>query len=124
MTILREAVVRLPDGRNLGYAEHGVHDGIPVLYFHGTPGGRFYDLDGDAQGQHGIRLLSLERPSVGLSDPKPRRALLDWPRDVAAFADALGVGRFGVIGTVCPGEGHYLSRRHHPELCAVLAAAP
>jgi hypothetical protein len=25
----------LPDGRKLGYAEYGDHDGKPLLYFHG-----------------------------------------------------------------------------------------
>lgn len=35
---------------------------------------------------------------MGLSDPRPGRRLLDWPADVGALADALGLDRFAVIG--------------------------
>jgi pimeloyl-ACP methyl ester carboxylesterase len=35
----------------------------------------------------------------GASDsPRPDRTLLDWVDDVAALADALGLGRFAVAG--------------------------
>ncbi|MDQ1423655.1 MAG: hypothetical protein QOD72_1153, partial [Acidimicrobiaceae bacterium] len=32
---MREAVVRLGDGRRVGYAEYGDPDGWPILMFHG-----------------------------------------------------------------------------------------
>jgi pimeloyl-ACP methyl ester carboxylesterase len=44
-------------------------------------------------------LLVLERPGFGLSDPQPGRRLLDWPVDVAAFADQFDLQRFAVLGT-------------------------
>ncbi|EWY37257.1 alpha/beta hydrolase [Skermanella stibiiresistens SB22] len=46
----------------------------------------------------GVRLVALDRPGYGLSDPKPGRTLADWPADAAAAADALGIGRFTVAG--------------------------
>jgi len=46
----------------------------------------------------GIRLIALDRPGYGLSDSQPDRTLLDWPRDVAAVADILGLDRFAVAG--------------------------
>ena len=95
---MREGTVALPDGRDLGYAEYGAPDGIPILFFHGMPGGRFYTLDADALEQRGARLLTLERPGIGLSDPNPGRTLLDWPLDVAAFADIHRIDRFAVLG--------------------------
>ena len=95
---MREAVVTLPDGRRIGYAEYGVSDGVPLLEFPGLPGSRFYQLDDAALQVAGVRLLTLERPGVGLSDPLPGRTLLDWPRDVEAVADALSLERFGVFG--------------------------
>jgi pimeloyl-ACP methyl ester carboxylesterase len=95
---MREDVVTLPDGRRIGYAEYGVADGIPLLEFPGLPGSRFYRLNDQALESAGVRLLTLERPGVGLSDPSPGRTLLDWPRDVGAVADALGLERFGVFG--------------------------
>ena len=33
-------VLRLRDGRLLGYAEYGDPDGKPLFYFHGSPGSR------------------------------------------------------------------------------------
>jgi pimeloyl-ACP methyl ester carboxylesterase len=91
--------VRLGDGRRLGYAEWGDPRGAPVLHFHG---GRSCRLDrwGDesAYAELGVRLITTDRPGIGLSDPHPGRGLLDWPADVAALADALGIDRFAVVG--------------------------
>jgi pimeloyl-ACP methyl ester carboxylesterase len=81
----------LPDGRGVGYADWGDPDGRPVLFFHGTPASRLAV-------ECGVRLLSLDRPGIGLSDPAPGRSLLDWARDVDAFADALGLDRFAIAG--------------------------
>ena len=77
-------------------------------------------------------------------------ALAEWPADVAAFADALGLDRVAVVGTsadgsygfatadalpglitvavkeaggdvvVYPGAGHYLDRAHHADWIAWL----
>jgi pimeloyl-ACP methyl ester carboxylesterase len=94
---LREGVVCLPDGRSLGYGEYGARGGKPLLIFHGYPGGRQFD-----QGSHlkelGLWAFVLERPGFGLSDPKPGRQVIDWPVDVAAFADTLGLDRFAIAG--------------------------
>ena len=68
---------------------------MPVLYCHGFPSCR---LEPSMLPVSGIRLIALDRPGYGLSDPLPGRTLLDWPRDVAAAADALGLGRFAVAG--------------------------
>ena len=95
----REGTVQLSDGRALGYAEYGDPDGDPIFEFHGLPGSRFYELDNQALSRAGARLLTVERPGIGLSDPLPGRGLKDWPPDVAALADRLGFERFAVLGT-------------------------
>jgi pimeloyl-ACP methyl ester carboxylesterase len=46
----------------------------------------------------GYRLVVPDRPGFGQFDPKPGRTLLDWPADATALLDALGVGRFAVVG--------------------------
>ena len=46
---------------------------------------------------------SPDRPGIGLSTFQPGRRLLDWPADVAALADALGIDRFAVMGWSCGG---------------------
>ena len=89
----------LPDGRRLGYAEWGDPAGAPVLYFHGTPASRLDPQNfPDAPTAAGVRLFSLDRPGMGLSSFQRGRAVADWPADVAAFADAQGLDRFGVAG--------------------------
>ena len=46
----------------------------------------------------GIRLIGLDRPGIGRSDPKAGYQLLDWPDDVMELADQLGIERFAVEG--------------------------
>lgn len=92
-------VVTLSDGRELAYEEYGDPAGFPVLSFHGGLSSRL-----DAAPAHqaavlvGVRLLSPDRPGIGRSSFQPARRLLDWPSDVAELADALGLGRFAVMG--------------------------
>ena len=95
-----EGQIRTASGRRIGYAEFGDPAGIPVFYFHGTPGARIEaGLIADEATAAGVRLMALERPGIGLSDYKPGRRILDWPADVACVADALGYAgtNFGVL---------------------------
>jgi pimeloyl-ACP methyl ester carboxylesterase len=92
-------VLRLPDGRALGYAEQGDRAGTPVLLFHGLPGSRLTrHPDGSTAQRLGIRLITFDRPGLGLSTPQPKRRITDWPRDIEGFTDALHLDRFAVIG--------------------------
>ena len=101
-------VLRLKDGRLLGYAEYGDPDGRPVFFFHGMPGSRLEAKLGDAAAQKlGVRLIAMDRPGYGLSDFKPRRTFLEWPDDVLELADALGIDRFAVGGV--SGGGPYVA---------------
>src|SRR5262245_51960085 len=90
----------LPTGRRLGFAEFGDPSGAPVLWFHGTPGGRrqFPLLGRRAAEELGLRVVVVGRPGTGLSDPHPYAAVADWAADVAHVADALGAERLGVVG--------------------------
>ena len=91
--------IRLRDGRKLGYAEYGSPNGKPVFLFHGIPGSRLLRHPDDAIATGlGVRLIVPDRPGMGLSDFKPGRRLLDWPGDVLALADALGIERFVAAG--------------------------
>ena len=89
----------LPDGRVLAYEEYGVPTGFPVLSFHGGLSSRL-----DAAPAHeaavikGVRLISPDRPGMGLSTYQPGRRLVDWPADVAHLTQALGIHRFAVMG--------------------------
>lgn len=119
MTCLREGVVDLPDGRRLGYGEYGVRGGTPVLVFHGGTGGRQFDPGPPAR-ECGVWAFTLERPGFGLSDRLPGRKLTDWPRDVAAFADAFGLDRFAVAGFSAGGPYALASGHDLPDRVAVV----
>lgn len=91
--------ITLPDGRTLAFAEYGKHDGMPVLFFPGTPSGRlFHHPDESIAVSLGARVITIDRPGYGLSDFQSNRTLLDWPEDVEGLADALGFDRFSVSG--------------------------
>lgn len=91
--------VSLPDHRRLAYDEYGDPAGVPVINCHGGLTSRL-DVERCAEvaAHAGVRLISPDRPGIGRSDPKPGRTLIDWPNDVAVLADALGLGRFGILG--------------------------
>ncbi|MBV9665439.1 MAG: alpha/beta hydrolase [Actinobacteria bacterium] len=90
--------VRLPDGRDLGYADWGDPGGTPVLHLHGTPGSRLtYDYaDGPAR-DLGVRVIAPDRPGIGLSSAKPGYSLDDIAADMAELADGLGLDRFAML---------------------------
>ena len=49
-------------------------------------------------GARDLRVVARDRPGCGRSWPQPGRSMADWPNDVAALADALGIERFLVAG--------------------------
>jgi pimeloyl-ACP methyl ester carboxylesterase len=95
-----EGNVVLADGRNMTFAEYGVPDGHPVLYFHGTPSSRLEPLlvGDDAFTAHGLRIIAPDRPGMGRSSFQPHRSFSDWPVDALALADDLGLETFSVLG--------------------------
>ena len=91
--------VTLPDGRVLAYEEYGVPTGFPILSFHGGLSSRLDAAPADhAAVAAGVRLLSPDRPGMGLSTYQPSRRLTDWPADVTALTESLGIERFAVMG--------------------------
>jgi len=101
--------VCLPDGRRLGVVQAGDLHGEPFFFFHGFSASRLsIHPDNGIPWSLGVRVISVDRPGIGLSDRQANRTLMDWPDDVAALADAMGIERFGVIG-FCGGGPHALA---------------
>lgn len=95
--------ITLPDGRRVGVKEYGDRKGKPIFQFHGAGSSRYEAAalcggETDACSDASARLIALDRPGYGASDPQPRRTLLDYPSDVLAVADALGINNFAVMG--------------------------
>lgn len=101
-------IFKLSDGRKLGFIEYGESNGKPIFFFHGWPGSRYSGKETDeAAKKLGIRIISTDRPGLGLSDFKTDRKLLDWPDDVIELADYLNINRFSLIGV--SGGGPYVA---------------
>ena len=78
-----------------------------MIYLHGSPSSRLeVGLPGirEAAADLGLRVLAPDRPGMGLST-FCRYSVVDYPRRVESFADALGLGRFAVTGV--SGGGKY-----------------
>jgi pimeloyl-ACP methyl ester carboxylesterase len=91
--------IRLADGRVLGYAEYGDPSGTPLLFFHGGGASRLLGaLIDEPAHRLGIRVITPDRPGIGLSDDHPRSSLRDWADDVRQLADHLELARFVVMG--------------------------
>jgi pimeloyl-ACP methyl ester carboxylesterase len=86
----------LPDGRILAYVQWGRPAGPVVVLCH--PATRIVQPGWDVAEALGIRVVSPDRPGTGGSAFQPGRSILDWPADIAALMDHLGVERFSVVG--------------------------
>jgi pimeloyl-ACP methyl ester carboxylesterase len=107
--MVTEADVRLADGRTLhaydtradGMGNSAGAPGSPVAVFwlHGSPniGSPPEPLFAAAEA-NGLRWVSYDRPGYGGSSPHDGRTVASAAADVAAVADALGIGRFAVLG--------------------------
>lgn len=124
MTLPRvNSAVTVSGNRRLAYAEYGEASGAPVFLFHGVPGSRLsWGLLPDNPFPRGLRIVAPDRPGYGQSDPRPGRTLLDWADDVAALADALEIGEFGVVGVSGGGPGALACAWKIPERLTSVAA--
>jgi pimeloyl-ACP methyl ester carboxylesterase len=92
-------MVRLADGRRLGYATLGPPDGRPLVLQHGSPSSRLQRVwPPTFCDDHHVFLVTYDRPGYGRSDPQPGRRVLDAAADVAALADHLRLDGFAVLG--------------------------
>lgn len=88
-------VTTLPDGRLLAADDVGDPMGVPVVYLHGAPDCRLARHPDDGKAHRlGVRLIAVDRPGFGWSDPLPvGDDVRAWADDVAVLLDDLGVER-------------------------------
>ncbi len=92
-------LLRLQDGRSVSLREFGVAEGRVVIALHGTPGSGLKFLSGHRDAARlGLRIICPDRWGYGLSVSPQQPRLQDYGDDAGQIADALGIGRFSVLG--------------------------
>lgn len=87
------------DRGSVAYVEYGDPGGVPVLFFHGTPGSRLLgELYDDTARERGVRVIALDRPGYGDSDPWDDRTLANTGAFAAPVLADAGVDSAGVVG--------------------------
>ncbi|MFE2133204.1 alpha/beta hydrolase [Streptomyces sp. NPDC059466] len=100
-TEVTERDLELADGRRLHVYDTGADASarLTVVWHHGTPNiGAPPEPLFAASERLGVRWVSYDRPGYGGSTPLPGRDVASAAADVTRVADALGVGRFALMG--------------------------
>lgn len=105
----------LRDGRRYAWAEYGDPEGLPLVFLHGTPGGRLTVAHHhERYARQGLHVICPDRPGYGASDAAPGRRVSDVAGDLVDLLDVRGLGRVFVVGGSCGG----------PHALAFAAAVP
>jgi pimeloyl-ACP methyl ester carboxylesterase len=90
--------VTVAAGRTVRVRDAGDRAGQPVVFLHGCPSSRLdLHLSDDVAEDHGVRLVSFDRPGYGRSTAAPF-SLVTVAHDVAAIADEMRIETFAVFG--------------------------
>lgn len=92
--------LRLPDGRAMAWTEYGSARGLPCVLVPDTGSSRLAPgwLLHDSALPAAIRLLAIDRPGIGVSDPIGFGGTEQPAEDLRRMVETLAVGRVAVIG--------------------------
>lgn len=105
----------LSNGRKLSYAEYGAPDGRPVLLLHGLVGSVISEGMEEQLAGIPLRVLALARPGYGASDYFEMSCVADWPRQLKAFLDDLGLHSFDVYAISAGAPYGYALAAFYPD---------
>lgn len=94
----RQATMYLPAGRRLAWSEWGPVEGMPVLFCTGAGMSGCLGFGAGTLSSLGLRLIAIDRPGLGQSDPHPSKTLSSWIEDIRELIqtqnlhDVLAVG--------------------------------
>jgi pimeloyl-ACP methyl ester carboxylesterase/DNA-binding CsgD family transcriptional regulator len=93
-------ILQLDDGRNLAYTEYGDLNGEPVFHCHSVLGSRQEQAFNAQQisEQKAVRVIVMDRPGYGASDPDPKTSFINWAKDLVQLADYLNIEKFSLTG--------------------------
>jgi pimeloyl-ACP methyl ester carboxylesterase len=93
-----DRTVDVPDGRRVGVAEFGAADGPAVVLLHRSPGSRRFDPDPAATAAAGVRLICVDRPGYGATDPVATPTRAAAADDLEVVVEALGLEDVALVG--------------------------
>jgi pimeloyl-ACP methyl ester carboxylesterase len=93
-----DRTVDAPDRRQIGVAEFGSPDGPVVVLLHRSPGSRLLDPDPAATTAAGVRLVCVDRPGYGATDPAAAPSRAEAADDLEAVVGALGLDDVALVG--------------------------
>lgn len=92
--------ILLQDGRLLAWSEFGATRGFPLFYLHEAASSRLEAAFFDAEARrNGFRLLAVDRPGLGESDPHALMTRASCAEDLLQLADQLGLREFGILSS-------------------------
>jgi pimeloyl-ACP methyl ester carboxylesterase len=95
------ASLALPDGRALAFRAYGPETGAPLLFVPGAASGSRMRFGEELLDGRGLRLLSVDRPGLGRSDPHAGKTLATVGDDLRRLTATLG----GPVPVVANSQG-------------------
>lgn len=96
-----DGIIEGSAGRRVAFTDFrpAAADVDAVLWCHGGPGSRREpSYVAESAAAAGLRVVGVDRPGYGGSDPQPGRTIAGWVPDALAVMDGLGIGRFFAVG--------------------------
>jgi pimeloyl-ACP methyl ester carboxylesterase len=119
-----DGLVSIGGGRSFSYRAFGDEAGMPLFALHGTPGSRLkFVVAHPVARAVGLRVIAPDRWGYGATERHPRPSLKAFAEDMAAFADALGIGRFAIMGVSGGGPFAAAVASEMPDRVSALALA-
>lgn len=113
----------LPDERTVAVDVSGPADGPAVVVMHVAPGSRRFDPGPAVTAAAGVRLITIDRPGYGGSDPLPPGAvptITQFADDAGAVLDQLGITDVAVVGWSAGGRVAAALAARRPQLVRAL----
>lgn len=86
------------DKRTLAWHQWGKEDGTPVLYCPGAGMAGLLPFGAEIASDLGLRMIAIDRPGLGGSDPDEGKSFDSWQSDIAQLLDHLGLTTAKAIG--------------------------
>ncbi len=94
----RQRTLLLQDGRRLAWSEWGPVDGLPVLFCPGAGMSSLLGFGAQDLPNLGLKLIAVDRPGLGLSDPHPNKTLSSWVDDIRELIETCDLKNVLAVG--------------------------